>query len=348
MSVAVGSELEILIGAKTFLRMSDAPLYRHHVNVVGKDLDVAGAVGARPRIDRKVDPAGARLGQLAAVIDQGDFARAGIEPLAVDERPFPVGGDKCAGLVGVGPQPHRSFAARAARGAALRLYAGGGHEVGLDRGEKPALVQPQRQERAEIALSAGNLALPLGDDVAMIVARDRFGQFHGEAVPDALVVRHPQLLALPNFGALAAAFLLLLAISVDGKFESAGSAANHFTLKLDGSGVLLVVALIIQTTGFGKISVFKSVGKQLGRCGEARNACRDSRTNEQGNTPRQAHHQLLHGERFAYIRKVNRPGMLKRFSRRRQAYPRFKGASLAENTKSAPLGAARSRMPNSM
>src|SRR5687768_9293446 len=200
--VAVGSELEILIGAKTFFRMSDASLYRHHVNAVGKDLDVAGAVWARLRIDRKVDPAGAGLGQLAAVIDEGDFARAGIEPFAVDERPFAVGGDERAGLIGVRPQPHRGFAARAGGGAALRLYAGGGHEVGLDRGEQPALVQPQRKERAEISLSAGNLALPLGDDVAMIVVRDRLGQFHGEAIPDALVIRNPQLLALPNFGAL--------------------------------------------------------------------------------------------------------------------------------------------------
>ncbi len=76
---SVRPELEILVGAKPRIIVSDTALHSDDPFVVGEYFDMSGAVGTRFRIDGEINPARFRRRQLVATVYNGHRGRPAAE-----------------------------------------------------------------------------------------------------------------------------------------------------------------------------------------------------------------------------------------------------------------------------
>ena len=195
------------------------------------------------------------------MVDDGDRVGASVEQAAVVRLSRSRRSATSARIwLRFGPQPHRRPARRAiAAGAGFGLAEAAREIVGLDGGEQLALTQPQSQERAEIALRAGiDFALPLGDQIAMVVLRDRVGEFDCKAVPDALIIGDAQVGLFPDFRPLAAIRRPAPQSGLTLSFSAPAAVCVDRALELDAARTLLEIVPVVQAAGWRRNPVRRS------------------------------------------------------------------------------------------
>ena len=167
--------IEVLVLAKPLVGMADMAFDRHDRLTVGEKLDTAGAVRARLacRWRKSIQPEageGSALPWSITSMRPCMTIKRTVLPASIWRRSRPA---RASGWCRAAARPACPFA-RTAPGPLTFAPSRPAPIVGLDGREQLAVAQAQRQERAEVAFRAGiDLALPLGDQIAVVVVWDR-------------------------------------------------------------------------------------------------------------------------------------------------------------------------------
>ena len=97
----------------------------------------------------------------------------------------------------------------------------------------------------------------------MVVGGNGIGEFHREAVPDGCEIRHAQIGALPNLGALAAAFGANIATRAHSELQGAAAVTTACLVELDQASTLFGVVLVVKTAFCREIRTLEAVEQRL-------------------------------------------------------------------------------------
>src|SRR4029079_8586931 len=249
-------KLEILVLAQALVVVADATFHSDDPFAIGKKFNMAGALGTRLRINGKIDPAAIGSGQRIPVLNHRDLVGAGRKLVTILGTIILVMSNKRSGLVGVGTQPDGGLTLAAMRPLAF-LDLPARHEIGFNGHEELAFIVTESEERTEITLGPSlDLALPLRDQIAVIVLGQRLLELDGKAEPHALLIGHSELGALPDLGPFAAQGLALRAQRFHREPQGTFAAIDHLVLELDGPGALFVILLVIEAAFRSEVLAF--------------------------------------------------------------------------------------------